>query len=51
MQKLYRLLVVELLLTMILSGCSPIATPKNEGTLKGNISISGAFAIYPLMIR
>ena len=51
MQKLFRLLVVGLLLTLILSACSPVAALENGGTLKGNISISGAFAIYPLMNR
>lgn len=51
MQKLYRLLVVGLLLTLIFSACGPAAAPENGGELKGNISISGAFAIYPLMTR
>jgi len=51
MQNLYRLLIVGLLLTLILSACSPVAAPENGGSLKGNISISGGFAIYPLMTR
>ena len=51
MEKIYRLLVVGLLLTLILSACGPAAALKKAGALKGNISISGAFAIYPLMTR
>ena len=51
MEKLYRLLIVGLLLTLILSACSPDAAPESGGAMKGNISVSGAFAIYPLMTR
>ena len=51
MEKIYRLLVVGLLLTLILSACGPAAALEKAGALKGNISISGAFAIYPLMTR
>jgi len=51
MQKPYRLFVVGLLLTLMLSACGPVTAPDNGDALKGNISISGAFAIYPLMTR
>jgi len=51
MQKLNRLLVVGLLLAFMFSACGPDASPENGGASKGNISISGAFAIYPLMTR
>ena len=51
MQKTYRLFVVGLLLTLIFSACGPVTPPDNGDALKGNISISGAFAIYPLMTR
>ena len=51
MQKIYRLLVVGLLLTSVFSACGHNTASQNEEALKGNISISGAFAIYPLMTR
>ncbi len=51
MQKSYRLLVVGLMLTLIFSACGPADASEIGGALKGNISISGAFALYPLVTR
>lgn len=51
MQKSYRFLTVWLLLALFFSACGQIAVPPNEEPLKGNISISGAFALYPLVTR
>jgi phosphate transport system substrate-binding protein len=36
--------------SLLLSACAGAATPApNTGTLSGNISVSGAFALYPMM--
>lgn len=43
------LLIVALSLTISLSVQNTVAQPKSE--LKGNISISGAFALYPLTVK
>ncbi len=51
MKRSYTFLVVGLLLIIVFGACGPVAAPENGGALKGNISISGAFAIYPLMTR
>ena len=40
-----------LLLSLLVSTCGQIAAPPNGEPLKGNISASGAFALYPLMTR
>lgn len=51
MKKPHRFLFVGLLLTLIFSACGRTVASRNEGELTGNISVSGAFAIYPLMTR
>ena len=38
-----------ILTTWVLAGCSPATSPTTGGELKGTISISGAFALYPMM--
>lgn len=39
-----------IVLSLLLSACaSPVAPASNAGTLSGNISVSGAFALYPMM--
>jgi len=49
---LTRILLLIILLSTVLTGCSP---PKNKGDqngpLEGTITISGAWALYPLVIR
>lgn len=51
MKKPYRFLFAGLLLTLIFSACGRTVASRNEGEPTGNISVSGAFAIYPLMTR
>ena len=51
MKRANTFLFVGLLFTLIFSACGQAAAPQTGGALKGNISISGAFAIYPLMTR
>jgi phosphate transport system substrate-binding protein len=52
-QKFNRYLLSFFLITTLLSACSGSQSPISmEGdTLKGNITISGAFALYPMMTR
>lgn len=44
---------VILVFSIITTGCGTKKTesPSGEGELKGTITISGAFALYPLMVR
>jgi phosphate transport system substrate-binding protein len=59
MQKISRFLLVLTLVTLLLSACGQTAqTPQPQNTptsqpdtLKGTITISGAFALYPMMTR
>jgi phosphate transport system substrate-binding protein len=37
------------ILTLLLTGCNP-ANPPQESAASGNITISGAFALYPMMV-
>lgn len=39
------------LLSLILSACSATPAAANDGELSGTITISGAFALYPMMTR
>jgi phosphate transport system substrate-binding protein len=59
MQKIYRFLIVPILISLVLSACGQTkptlqpqaaATPQAD-TLKGTIAVSGAFALYPMMSR
>jgi phosphate transport system substrate-binding protein len=49
--KVYRLLTLLASGSLILAGCGAPATPSgaNGGDLSGTITISGAFALYPMM--
>jgi len=51
MKKLFRFLAAMLLIALIVTACGLIASSRSGEPLKGNISISGAFALYPLMTR
>jgi phosphate transport system substrate-binding protein len=44
------LAILALVISLILSACCPGAT-QNEGELKGTLTISGAWALYPMMVR
>lgn len=50
--KIFRTLVVLVLASAILKGCGPRGSQDHAGdSLKGNISISGAFALYPMTLK
>jgi phosphate transport system substrate-binding protein len=51
MKNLFRFLLVGLLMTPMVTACDRIVSSPNGKQLKGNISISGAFALYPLVTR
>ena len=51
MQRTICFLVAGLLLALPVSACSTIAAPASEETLQGEITISGAFTLYPLVTR
>jgi phosphate transport system substrate-binding protein len=41
-----------LILALLIAGCGPSGTPsQGEGQLQGTITISGAWALYPMMVR
>lgn len=50
-QKTYSALVVLVLMSLLLSACGAPSNPATEGELSGTITISGAFALYPMMTR
>ncbi|MBC8449642.1 MAG: phosphate ABC transporter substrate-binding protein, partial [Chloroflexi bacterium] len=43
--------VVVALLALLLGGCSQTAGRPSEGELSGTITVSGAWALYPMMVR
>jgi phosphate transport system substrate-binding protein len=45
--------IMLMLLVVLLQGCGPSSESKNtaSGEIKGNISISGAFALYPMTVK
>ena len=49
MQKTIFFLAAGLSAALLVTACAPISAPKNGELLQGEITISGAFAIYPLM--
>jgi phosphate transport system substrate-binding protein len=49
MQKTISFLVAELSVALLVTTCAPVYGTSNRETLQGEITISGAFAIYPLM--
>ena len=52
MKNLFRLtLVITLAIVLLTSACSPKATSSGSGDMKGTLTISGAFALYPVMTR
>lgn len=52
MKNLFRLtLVITLAIVLLTSACSPKATSSGSGDMKGTLTISGAFALYPMMTR
>ena len=51
MNKLFRFLVAGLLATLMVNACNQIVPLSNGEAQKANITISGAFALYPLMMR
>ena len=50
MKTLFRFFVAGLLITLIVTACAPNFAPKNGESLQGEITVSGAFALYPLML-
>ncbi len=51
MQKMNRGLVMLLVLLLLLTGCGGGAAAPQGETLKGTLTVSGAWALYPLMTR
>jgi phosphate transport system substrate-binding protein len=49
MQKAICLLVAGLVLALPVNACSPTVAPANGETIQGEITVSGAFALYPLV--
>jgi len=42
--------LLMLLITIVPAGCAPVTSQSSEDALEGNITISGAFALYPMMV-
>jgi len=51
MQKTIFFLFVMLLFCLLVNSCAPVTASKNGELLQDDISVSGAFALYPLMTR
>ncbi|MBN1449536.1 MAG: substrate-binding domain-containing protein [Anaerolineales bacterium] len=51
MKILFRFLLAGLLIVLIVTACIPFAAPANGESLQGKITVSGAFALYPLVLR
>ena len=51
MLKTIRFFAAGLLLALSVYACAPTPAPTNGETLQGEITVSGAFALYPLMTR
>jgi len=51
MKKGFCFIVAIIMLVMSVNACVQITTSTKSESLEGNISVSGAFAIYPLMTR
>jgi len=49
--RFWQVIVGILILVMALSGCSGKSAESTEGELSGTITISGAWALYPMMTR
>ena len=51
-QRVRTALSLLFILTLLVAGCGQAATPgQSGGKLEGTITISGAFALYPMMVR
>lgn len=50
-KKRLKFIVVVALLALLLGGCSQTAGQLGEGELRGTLTISGAWALYPMMVR
>ena len=50
MRKTTFFLIVGLLLLQLVNACASVSAPTNGESLKGEITVSGAFALYPLML-
>lgn len=46
-----RTITTGLMLFLLVYTCAPVPAPLSGGTLQGEITVSGAFALYPLMTR
>jgi ABC-type phosphate transport system substrate-binding protein len=46
-----RIVAAGLLLALFVCACAPVTAPVNGETLQGEITVSGAFALYPLVTR
>jgi phosphate transport system substrate-binding protein len=44
-----RVIVLSVIIALLIAGCSPSLQTTSAGTLTGTITISGAFALYPMM--
>jgi len=52
MSKTFRLiLVIAIAIALLLPACGPNAAGPDSGKMKGTLTISGAFALYPMMTR
>ncbi len=52
MSKTFRLiLVIAVAIVLLLPACTPKAAGSDSGEMKGTLTISGAFALYPMMTR
>jgi phosphate transport system substrate-binding protein len=49
--RLLKLVIVFMVAALFLSACGPKASAQTGDSTKGNITISGAFALYPMMTR
>jgi phosphate transport system substrate-binding protein len=48
----WRTILLPLLVLVLLStGCNPPGASDQDGTLQGTITVSGAWALYPMMVR
>ena len=50
MRKTKNFLIIGLLLSQLVNACTSVSVPSNGETLQGEITVSGAFALYPLML-
>jgi phosphate transport system substrate-binding protein len=50
-RKVLKLVAVMALLALLLGGCGQTTGQSSEGELSGTITVSGAWALYPMMVR